>query len=230
MPTCALGCACAGAAHHHGAKRAAASATRSSGAGRGGGGGGGGGSSSSTTRRIPRLTPREHGCTRWHAQAQGFPDGPKAEAHYYTLIQPYDDFGQPSMPEFYPDAALGVPEVSLSLASFFLPPSHPSCLSRKRTRTERGCRDRLPGWGGGGWRRATRRRDAWSAASCAGIPSDAGKVWRVSRTASSPLTRPGTTRTPPSRPLGAPRSLMPRPSRYSGSSRSEPWMSRNERS
>lgn len=43
-------------------------------------------------------------------QAQGFPDGPKEPAHYYTLIQPYDDFGQPSMPEFYPDAALGVPE------------------------------------------------------------------------------------------------------------------------
>ena len=45
-----------------------------------------------------------------HAQAQGFPDGPKEPAHYYTIIQPYDDYGQPSMPEFYPDAALGVPE------------------------------------------------------------------------------------------------------------------------
>jgi len=42
-------------------------------------------------------------------QAQGFPDGPKEPAHYYTLIQPFDDYGQPSMPEFYPDAALGVP-------------------------------------------------------------------------------------------------------------------------
>jgi hypothetical protein len=44
-------------------------------------------------------------------QAQAFPDGPKEPAHYYTLIQPYDDYGQPSMPEFYPDGALGVPEV-----------------------------------------------------------------------------------------------------------------------
>jgi hypothetical protein len=43
-------------------------------------------------------------------QAQGFPDGPKEAAHYYTLIQPFDDFGQPSMPDFYPDAALGVPD------------------------------------------------------------------------------------------------------------------------
>lgn len=43
-------------------------------------------------------------------QAQAFPDGPKEPAHYYTLIQPYDDYGQPSMPEFYPDGALGVPE------------------------------------------------------------------------------------------------------------------------
>lgn len=63
-----------------------------------------------------------------HAQAQGFPDGPKAEAHYYTLIQPYDDFGQPSMPEFYPDAALGVPEVFVSCLSCFLPASHPPPL------------------------------------------------------------------------------------------------------
>jgi len=47
-----------------------------------------------------------------HTQAQGFPDGPKEAAHYYTMIQPFDDYGQPSMPEFYPDAALGVPEVS----------------------------------------------------------------------------------------------------------------------
>lgn len=43
-------------------------------------------------------------------QAQGFPDGPKEPAHYYTLIQPWDDIGKPSMPEFYPDAQLGVPE------------------------------------------------------------------------------------------------------------------------
>jgi hypothetical protein len=71
------------------------------------------------------LTHEEHACTQYNTQAQGFPDGPKEAAHYYTLIQPYDDFGQPSMPEFYPDAALGVPEVCLSAFSFFLPPPPP---------------------------------------------------------------------------------------------------------
>lgn len=32
-------------------------------------------------------------------QAIGYPDGPKAPAHYYTLIQPYDNFGAATMPE-----------------------------------------------------------------------------------------------------------------------------------
>eukprot|EP00287_Rhodomonas_sp_CCMP768_P006378 CAMPEP_0196730202 /NCGR_PEP_ID=MMETSP1091-20130531/10318_1 /TAXON_ID=302021 /ORGANISM="Rhodomonas sp., Strain CCMP768" /LENGTH=210 /DNA_ID=CAMNT_0042073161 /DNA_START=13 /DNA_END=645 /DNA_ORIENTATION=- len=41
---------------------------------------------------------------------QGFPDGPDADPHYYLLIQPWDDFGQATMPDLYPDGALGVPE------------------------------------------------------------------------------------------------------------------------
>eukprot|EP00286_Rhodomonas_abbreviata_P011891 CAMPEP_0181327034 /NCGR_PEP_ID=MMETSP1101-20121128/21857_1 /TAXON_ID=46948 /ORGANISM="Rhodomonas abbreviata, Strain Caron Lab Isolate" /LENGTH=211 /DNA_ID=CAMNT_0023435609 /DNA_START=8 /DNA_END=643 /DNA_ORIENTATION=+ len=42
--------------------------------------------------------------------AQGFPDGPKEDAHYYLLIQPYDDFGKPTMPDLLPDGKLGIPD------------------------------------------------------------------------------------------------------------------------
>jgi hypothetical protein len=42
--------------------------------------------------------------------AQGFPDGPKKDPHYYLLVQPWDDFGKATMEDFYPDASLGVPQ------------------------------------------------------------------------------------------------------------------------
>ena len=29
--------------------------------------------------------------------AQGFPDGPREDPHYYTLIQPWDDYGKATM-------------------------------------------------------------------------------------------------------------------------------------
>ncbi|KAJ1491050.1 hypothetical protein T484DRAFT_1934142 [Baffinella frigidus] len=42
--------------------------------------------------------------------AQGFPDGPKENPHYYTLIQPWDDNGKATMTDLYPDGPLGVPQ------------------------------------------------------------------------------------------------------------------------
>jgi hypothetical protein len=40
-------------------------------------------------------------------QASGFPEGPKP--HYYTLVRPWDDMGEPTMPDLFPDGHLGVP-------------------------------------------------------------------------------------------------------------------------
>jgi len=42
-------------------------------------------------------------------QAMGYPDGPKKPPHWYTLVQPWDSMGAPTMDAVYPDATQGVP-------------------------------------------------------------------------------------------------------------------------
>ena len=49
-------------------------------------------------------------------QGVGYPEGPKP--HYYTLVQPWDDFGEPTMPDLFPDGHLGVPG---ALWRYFIP-------------------------------------------------------------------------------------------------------------
>ncbi len=45
-------------------------------------------------------------------QGIGYPEGPTKPPHYYTLVQPWDDFGEPTMPDLFPDGHLGVPGLS----------------------------------------------------------------------------------------------------------------------
>mmetsp|Transcript_1173 Transcript_1173/g.3040 ORF Transcript_1173/g.3040 Transcript_1173/m.3040 type:complete len:204 (-) Transcript_1173:681-1292(-) len=63
-------------------------------------------------------------------QGYGYPEGPKKPIHYYTLVRPWDDYGEPTMPDLFPDGHLGVPEDGFAMFETTAIKKYPSFRSR----------------------------------------------------------------------------------------------------
>lgn len=77
---------------------------------------------------VAVKTSKPGGAEYLTIQASGYPDGPKP--HYYTLVRPWDDFGEPTMPDLFPDGHLGVPGVFQHIA--LVRPNHSHYVAHRK--------------------------------------------------------------------------------------------------